>query len=305
MREIILMKPETMQKPVRKRVAAYARVSKETERLGHSLEAQISYYSNYIQHNPEWEYVGIYIDRFITGTQTKNRDGFNSLIADCDAGKIDLILVKSVSRFARKTLDLLNTVRHLKDIGVAVYFEEEDINSMSSDGEFMLTVLASFAQDEIRSMSENIRWAFQKKFEQGLPHHRSKIFGYEWHDNELITNSAEAEIVKQIYRDFLSGDSIAQITRGLSEHGLSYNVIRRVLSNPVYTGKLIMQKSYIDNPITKKCKINNGEIEKYIVDDHHEAIIDNDTFDMVQCEIKRRRLNRKTKEDNKWQSKSE
>ena len=287
MREIILMKPPSAPEPVKKRVAAYARVSKETERLENSLAAQVSYYSRLIQNNPNWEYAGVYIDRFVTGTLTKNRDGFNSLIADCDAGKIDIVLVKSIARFARKTLDLLNTVRHLRDIGVEVYFEKEDISSISSDGEFMLTVLASFAEEEIRNLSDNIKWTFIKKFEQGIPHHHFKIPGYEWRDDALVINADEADIVKRIYKDFISGSSIAEIERSL-EHRFTYAVIRAVLLNETYTGTLIMQKYYISDPISKKCKANHGEIYQYAADENHDAIIDRDTFDRVQHEFKRR-----------------
>ena len=158
----------------KKRVAAYARVSEECEVLLHSLSAQVSYYSTLIQNNPEWEYAGVYVDQGITGTSTAHRDGFNRLVADCDAGKIDMVLVKSISRFARDTVDCLNTTRHLKDLGISVYFEREKINSLSEDGELMLTLLASFAQEESRSISENIKWATRKRFEQCIPNgHKS------------------------------------------------------------------------------------------------------------------------------------
>lgn len=287
MRTVTLMKSIHKPKIPKKRVAAYARVSKETDRLENSLAAQVSYYSSYIQRNPEWEYAGVYIDRFITGTLMKDRDGFNNLIADCDAGKIDIVLVKSVSRFARKTLDLLNTVRHLKDIGVAVYFEKEGINTISSDGEFLLTVLASFAQEEVRNLSDNIKWTFKKRFEEGIPHHHFKILGYDWDDDELVINRNEAEIVKQIYSEYLSGSSIAEIERSL-QHRFTYNVIRFVLLNETYTGTLIMQRYYVSDPITKKRRTNHGEIAKIVVDENHGAIIDRDTFDRVQSEFKRR-----------------
>lgn len=163
MRKIIKLR-QRKEKPKKIRVAAYARVSRETDRTNHSLAAQVSYYSEHIQSNPDWEYAGVYIDSFVTGTKTSVREGFNELIADCEAGKIDLVLVKSISRSARNTVDLLNAVRCLKDIGVAVCFEKERINTLSSDGEFLLTVLASFAQEEITSMSNNIKWAFKRKF---------------------------------------------------------------------------------------------------------------------------------------------
>ena len=169
--------PGVTQLKRKKRVAAYARVSEECEVLLHSLSAQVSYYSTLIQKNPEWEYAGVYVDQGITGTSTAHRDGFNRLVADCDAGKIDMVLVKSISRFARDTVDCLNTTRHLKDLGIAVYFEREKINSLSEDGELMLTLLASFAQEESRSISENIKWATRKRFEQGIPNGHKAPYG--------------------------------------------------------------------------------------------------------------------------------
>lgn len=162
----------------RKRVAAYARISMETERMRHSLSAQVSYYSSYIQKNPEWEYAGVYADNGISGTGTKKRTEFNRMIADCEAGKIDIVLTKSIQRFARNTVDLLETVRHLKDIGVKVRFEKENINSMSGDGELMMSILASFAQEESRSISENVKWGTVKRFKQGIPNGRFQIYGY-------------------------------------------------------------------------------------------------------------------------------
>ena len=140
----------------RKKVAAYARVSTDLGQQLNSLSAQVSYYSSYIQRNPEWEYVGVYADEGITGTSTKHRDEFNRLMEDCDAGKIDIVLVKSISRFARDTIDTLNATRHLKDMGIDVYFEKENIHSISDEGELLLTLLASFAQEESRRISENV-----------------------------------------------------------------------------------------------------------------------------------------------------
>ena len=167
MRKIIKIEPTEPVLPRRKRVAAYARVSMECERLMHSMSAQISYYSELIQKNPEWEYAGVYADNFISGTETKKRQEFQRMISDCEKGLIDIILCKSISRFARNTVDLLETIRHLKDIGVEVRFEKENINSLSGDGELMLTILASFAQEESRSLSENVKWGIRKRFEKG------------------------------------------------------------------------------------------------------------------------------------------
>ena len=164
----------------RKRVAAYARVSVETENLHHSLSAQVSHYSTLIQNNPEWEYAGVYADEGITGTSTKRRDEFNRLMGDCDAGKIDLVLVKSISRFARDTVDTLNATRHLKDLGIDVYFERENIHSMSKEGELLLTLLASFAQAESQSISENVKWGIRKRFKLGIPNGNKAPYGYRW-----------------------------------------------------------------------------------------------------------------------------
>ena len=190
-----------------KKVAAYARVSMQSERMMHSLSAQISYYSKLIQKNPDWEYAGVYADDFISGTNTVKRDEFKRMLVDCEEGKIDIILTKSISRFARNTVDLLETVRHLKAKDIEVRFEKENINSMSGDGELMLSILASFAQEESRSISENIRWATKKRFEKGIPNGKFKIFGYRWEDDKLVPVPEEAEIVKRIYQNFLDGKS--------------------------------------------------------------------------------------------------
>ena len=161
----------------KKKVAAYARISMESERMNHSLSAQISYYNSLIQKNPEWEFAGVYADDGISGTGIAKRTEFQRMVADCEAGKIDIILTKSIQRFARNTVDLLETVRHLKDIGVEVRFEKENISSMSGDGELMLSILASFAQEESRSISENVKWGTRKRFEQGIPNGQFQIYG--------------------------------------------------------------------------------------------------------------------------------
>ena len=155
----------------RKKVAAYARVSLESEKLAHSLSAQVSYYSELIQSNPEWEYVGVYADSFISGTGTAKRAELQRLIADCEAGRVDIVLTKSISRFARNTVDLLEIVRHLKELGISVRFEKENIDSLTADGELMLSILAGFAEEESKSISSNIKWAIQKKYERGEQWH--------------------------------------------------------------------------------------------------------------------------------------
>ena len=201
----------------RKRVAAYARVSVDTEQLMHSLSAQVSYYSNLIQGTPEWEYVGVYIDAGITGTDTKPRERFQEMIADCESGKIDIILTKSISRFARNTVDLLATVRHLKELGVEVRFEREHVNTFTSDGEVMLSILASFAEQESISLSQNIKWRVRKNYEQGKPHAHLKLYGYRWEGDERVIEPDEAEVVRFIFAEYLSGKSFREIATELDE----------------------------------------------------------------------------------------
>ena len=283
--------------PVKKRVAAYARVSTESERLMHSLSAQVSYYSDLIQKNPEWEYAGVYADSGISGTETAKRTEFARMLSDCEAGKIDVILAKSISRFARNTVDLLETVRRLKEIGVEVRFEKEHISSMSGDGELMLSILASFAQEESRSISDNVKWGTRKRFEKGIPNGKFRIYGYRWEGDELAIVPEEAAIVKRIFQNFLDGKSRLETEREFAAEGVTTREgcrwvdsnIRVVLTNVTYTGSLLFQKEYVENPITKRKRKNRGELPQYYVQDTHPAIIDKATFDFVQAEMVRRR----------------
>ena len=206
--------------PERKKVAAYARVSMETERLQHSLSTQISYYSELIQKHPDWQYAGVYADNGISGTGTSKRDEFRRMVEDCEAGKIDVVLTKSISRFARNTVDLLKTVRHLKELGISVRFEKEHIDSLSEDGELMLSLLASFAQEESRSISDNVKWGTIKRFQQGIPNGRMRVFGYEWVDGKLTILPEEAETVRYMYREYIKGASRIEIGRALNEKGI-------------------------------------------------------------------------------------
>lgn len=302
MREVYKVKPCIPIITKKKRVAAYARVSLDSERLMHSLSAQVSYYSEYIQKNPFWIYIGVYADNFISGTQTEKRDEFNRLMKDCDDGKIDIILVKSISRFARNTVDLLSTVRHLKDIGVEIQFEKENINSMSNDGELMLSILASFAQEESHSISENVKWGTRKRFEKGIPNGKVRVFGYSWEDDNLTIIPNEAEIVRFIFCGFLDGQSPRKIAKFLNNQGIttvsgcqwSDFSIRYVLTNITYTGNMLLQKVFTDDPIIKRRKINRGELPRYFVEETHEAIISNADFDRVQEEFVNRSKCRKS-----------
>lgn len=297
MRIINKIEPKIPQMPSRKKVAAYARVSMESERLQHSLSAQVSYYSELIQKNPAWEYAGVYADDGITGTKTNDRTEFNRMLADCEAGKIDIILTKSISRFARNTVDLLNTVRHLKELGISVQFEKERIDSLSEDGELMLTLLASFAQEEIRSLSDNVKWGTIQRFKQGIPNGKFNIYGYKWVGDKLAVIPEEAKIVRFMYREYMKGASRIEIGRMLMEQGIYTRQgyqwvdsnVKVILTNITYTGNMLFQKEYCLDPITKQRKKNRGELPQYFVENTHEAIIPMDEWQAVQEEFQRRR----------------
>lgn len=297
MAKITKIEPQIPALPTRKKVAAYARVSMETERLHHSLSAQVSYYSELIQKNPEWEYAGVYADEAVTGTIATKRDEFQRLIADCEAGKIDIVLCKSISRFARNTVDLLNTVRHLKELGISVRFEKEHIDSLSGDGEVMLTLLASFAQSESESISNNVKWGVRKRMEQGIPNGHFRVLGYEWEGDQLVIVPEEAAIVKRIFQNFLDGKSRLETERELNAEGITTkggykwcdSNIKVILTNITYTGNMLLQKEYITDPISKKRKKNHGELQQYYVENTHEAIIPMETFQYVQDEMARRK----------------
>ena len=279
-----------------KRVAAYARVSMETERLNHSLSAQVSYYSELIQKHPGWVYAGVYADDGISGTKV-NRPEFQKMLAECEAGNIDIVLTKSISRFARNTVDLLETVRHLKELGIEVQFEKEHISSLSDDGELMLSLLASFAQEESRSISDNVKWGQRKRMEQGIPPGHFRVYGYHWEGDTLVPTPEEAAVVKRIFQNFLDGKSRLETEREFAAEGITTrdgcrwvdSNIKSVLCNVTYTGNLLLQKEFTADPISKKKKKNRGELPQYFVPNTHEAIIDKETFDYVQSEMARRR----------------
>jgi DNA invertase Pin-like site-specific DNA recombinase len=282
-------------------VAAYARVSSGKDAMIHSLSAQISHYSEYIQSHPGWAYAGVYADEAITGTKD-DRAEFQRMLADCRDGKIDVVLTKSISRFSRNTVTLLETVRELKSLGVDVFFERENIHSMSGDGELMLTVLASFAQEESLSTSENCKWRIRNDFKRGIPGN-FRIYGYRKKKGDLIIEPKEAEIVRMIFRDYLSGMGRNLIMKKLREmgvktlHGADFreSQIEAMLCNEKYAGDLLLQKSFVDMHPNKKKRKNRGELDMYLVRDAHEAIVDRETFDKVQAEIKKRSRGRRAK----------
>ena len=290
MKKLHVIEPKKAPIPIRKKVAAYCRISMETERMNHSLSAQISYYNNYIQKNPDWQFAGVYSDDGISGTRIDRRNGFQQMIQDAESGKIDIILTKSIQRFARNTVDLLETVRHLKELGIEVRFEKENINSLSGDGELMLSILASLAQEESRSISDNVKWRIKKKFEQGEPLGEFHIYGYHWVDGQLVPEPEEAKIVQRIFREYLSGSSRTEIMKRLNEecvptkYGYKWgdHTVKSVLSNIHYTGNLLLQKEFCEDPITKVRKKNHGELPQYFVENTHESLISMEDFEAAQ-----------------------
>ncbi len=299
MRKISKIEPKLPVIQARKKVAAYARVSRDTERLMHSVSAQVSYYSALIQKNPEWEYAGVYADMGISGTDTSKRGEFLRMLADCEEGKIDIILTKSISRFARNTVDLLETVRHLKDLGIEVRFEKEHIHSLSEDGELMLTLLASFAQEESRSISENVKWGVRKRFQSGEIGTANKhILGYRYDEEEkkYVIIPEEAEAVRWMFQMYIDGVPLRGIAGSMNSAGIRTTLgndfqeasVRLLIFNEVYAGDIRRQKCYMADPITKTKVKNCGELPQYYMADCHEAIIDRETYAKVQAEMERR-----------------
>ena len=294
MQRTITIVPKTPKLDQKKRVAAYARVSSGKDAMLHSLSAQVSYYSTLIQSRGDWLYVGVYADEAKTGTKD-TREDFQRLIADCEAGKIDMVITKSISRFARNTVTLLQTVRAFKAMGVDVFFEEQNIHTMSGDGELMMTILASYAQEESRSASENQKWRVRRNFEEGIPWH-GVMLGYRLKDGRYEIVPEEAEIVRRIFQDYLAGKGYLAIAKQLNEEGIPSScgmkwhdsTVQKLLSNYAYTGNLLLQKTFRENHITKKTLVNRGELPMYHAENAHEAIIDLDTFQAVQTEKARR-----------------
>jgi len=279
----------------KKRVAAYARVSSGKDAMLHSLSAQVSYYNDLIQKEDGWEFVGVYSDEAITGTK-EARPGFQQMLEECRNRKIDMILTKSISRFARNTVTLLETVRMLKALEVDVFFEEQNIHTMSADGELMLTILASYAQEESLSASENQKWRIKKNFEEGMPWN-GRMLGYRMRDGQYYIIPEEAEIVRRIYREYLEGSGPNRIAAGLTEDGIPTamngsiwhpQTIAKMLRNYSYTGNLLLQTTFSENHITKRMLKNTGQRPRYLAEETHEAIIPMEQWQAVQEEIARR-----------------
>ena len=282
----------------KRRVAAYARVSTDKEEQESSFEAQVNYYTKLIRSNPEWIFVEVYADEGISGTSTKKREGFTRMIDDALAGHIDLILTKSVSRFARNTVDSLTTVRKLKEKGVEVYFEKENIYTLDSKGELLITIMSSLAQEEARNISENTAWGRRKQFAEGKHSLAYKTFlGYDkGPDGGLVVNEGQAEIVRRIYSEFLSGRTPYMIAKGLTADGIKTpggkdvwrsTTIRSILTNEKYYGAAILQKTVKPDVLSPPRK-NTGELPSYYIAEDHEPIVSEEMFRIVGEELKRR-----------------
>lgn len=292
-----IIEPTAKNQTKKKKVCAYARVSTDQDKQGESLENQITYYENLISSNPEYEYAGVFADRGITGTKD-SRPEFQRMLNLCREGKIDLIITKSISRFARNTVVMLQTVRELKDIGVEVRFEKENIHTLSGDGELMLTVLSSFAQEESKSVSDNMKWRYQKKFENGeYVLNTQRFLGYDKDaDGNLVINPNEAEIVKRIYTEYLDGDGSFKIAKRLKSEGVSTvtgsawneSSVLDILKNEKYRGDIKLQKTYRDNHINKRKKRNQGEMDSFYIEDNHPPIVTKEVWEQVQLEMKKR-----------------
>ncbi|MEW6903277.1 recombinase family protein [Trueperella pyogenes] len=279
-----------------KKAAGYARVSTDHDDQVSSYQAQVDYYTRYITDHSGWELAGIYTDEGITGTSTKKRAGFQAMVTDALAGKIDLIVTKSVSRFARNTVDSLTTVRTLKEHGVEVYFEKENIWTFDAKGELLITIMSSLAQEEARSISENVTWGHRKRFADGkvtIPF--SRFLGYDrGEDGNLVINEEEAVIVRYIYSLFLEGLSLSSIAARLTDEGhrspggnknWPIGTLRSILTNEKYKGDALLQKSYTADFLTKRQIANQGEVPQYYVTGNHEAIINPAVWDFVQAEL--------------------
>ena len=287
-------------KPTAKtRVCAYCRVSTDNEDQLSSLEAQIKFYSNLIANNNAWEFVGIYADEGISGTNTKKRLEFNKMIDDCMAGKIDMVMTKSISRFARNTLDCLQYVRQLKEKNIAVFFEKENINTLDGRGDLLISIMSSLAQEESSNLSKITRMGIVYRFQEGKVWVNHKWFlGYTKDENgNLIIVPEQAEVVRRIYREFLEGKSAISIIKGLEKDGIKNGAghlkwhdsnIYQILKNEKYSGDALLQKSYTIDFLTKKRVRNDGYVPKYYVENSHEGIITKEDFAAVQAEFARR-----------------
>lgn len=290
MAQVQIIQPYQPQSDALEKVAAYCRVSTDSSDQLNSYHTQIGYYTNFIAQHPGWELVDIYADEGITGTSLEKRDEFKRMLADCRVGKITRILVKSVSRFARNTLELIETTRELKDLGVVVVFEEQGIDTAQMLGEMQLTLLAMAAQEESTSISKNMKWSIQKRMDAGTYLGNTAPYGYRLEDGQLKIEETEATVVRRIFEMRLSGMGQVAITQELNRQGIhprdgkpwTVYRVRYILSNERYIGDSLFQKKYIADPLSHKSVRNHGERDQYYIHNTHEGIISRENFQKVQ-----------------------
>ena len=299
----------------KKRVCAYCRVSTDSREQQNSFSAQVEYYKISIGKRDDWEYIGIYADEAKSGTQVKKRDEFLRMIKDCEDGKIDMIITKSVTRFARNTVDSIEAIRKLKALGIGVYFEKEHINTLSEKSEQMLTILSSLAQGESESTSTNNRWGIKKRFQDGTFKLSTPAYGYTKDENgELIINEDEVKIVRRIFHEYLNGKGAYVIARGLNEDNIPTkrsaeewqdSVVAEILQNPIYEGDLLLQKTYTTEVLPFQRKVNKGELPQYFIGNNHEPIITREEGQMIREIYEYRRNQMGIDDSGKYQNRYE
>lgn len=276
----------------KKRVCAYCRVSTDSREQQNSFSAQVKYYTELIGKKDDWKYAGIYADEARSGTKLQKRDEFLRMMKDCEVGKVDMIITKSVTRFARNTIDSIQAIRKLKALSIAVYFEKEHINTLSEKSEQMLTILSSLAQGESEGISTNTKWAVKKRFQDGTFILGSPAYGYAKDEaGELIIKDEEAVVVRRIFKEYLNGKGSYVIAKGLSEDGIPTirnaekwqdGVVKEILQNQIYTGDLLLQKTFTTEVVPFKRKPNKGQLPQYFISDNHEPIITREQFEAVK-----------------------
>ena len=298
----VLYRPNMTAVTAKEKVTYYARVSTENDEQEDSYERQRQHFEEKIMANPKWEYVPGYADWGVTGTKAEARKNFMRMIEDCRAGKINRILVKSISRFARNTVDTLMYIRELREMGISVFFETQNIDTMSASGDVLITILAAMAEQESRTMSTNIKWAYQKRFKDGQVLINPATLGYKKDGDEYEIVEEEAEIIRMVFRNYLAGDSVRQIADALNAegymtrkgNGFKPNSILNILANEKYTGNAILGKTFKPDVLSKHRVKNEGQAPSYYVENSHPAIISQELFDMVQAEKERRKNLRST-----------
>ena len=299
----------------KKRVCAYARVSTNSIDQQGSFHAQVDYYKKLIGKRDDWEYSGVYADEGRSGTQIKKRDEFSQMIKDCEDGKIDIIITKSVTRFARNTVDSIKAIRKLKSLGIGIFFEKENINTLSEKSEMLLTILSSIAQGESETISTNNKWGIKKRFQDGTFILSTPSYGYtKDEDGELIINKEEAKIVRRIFTEYLNGKGSYLIAKGLNEDNIPTiksaeewqdSVVKEILQNPVYEGDLLLQKTYTTEVLPFERKVNKGELPQYFIENNHEPIITRKEGQLVRDIYEYRRKQMGLDDSGKYQNRYE